>query len=77
MRTTLDLDEDILRVAKPMARARDTSIGRIVSELARKGLYSTRATGAGGTRNGFPVFKVGPDARPITLADLQRAEDEP
>jgi hypothetical protein len=28
-------------------------------------------------RNGFPVFRVPPDARRFGLADVQRAEDEP
>ena len=77
MRTTLELDDDVLRLVKPMARARDSSIGRIVSEMVRKGLYSSRSTEGDKTRDGFPVFKVGAGAHPITLADVQRAEDEP
>ncbi len=38
MRTTVDLDEDILRVAKDIARDRDESLGRVLSDLARRGL---------------------------------------
>jgi hypothetical protein len=38
MRTTLDLDEDVLQAAKELAAARGTTAGRVVSELARRGL---------------------------------------
>ena len=38
MRTTLDIDEDILLAAKDLARRRHASLGRVVSDLARSGL---------------------------------------
>ena len=38
MRTTVDIDHDILSLAKHLASERDQSIGRILSELARRGL---------------------------------------
>ena len=41
MRTTLDIDDDILQAAKELARAekpRRRRAGQILSELARKGL---------------------------------------
>jgi hypothetical protein len=38
MRTTLTIDDDLLRAAKAIAQARAVSIGTILSELARKGL---------------------------------------
>ena len=38
MRTTLDLDEDVLQAAKELAEARNTTAGKVLSELARKGL---------------------------------------
>ncbi len=74
MRTTLTLDDEVLRVAKSLADARDIPLGRAVSDLARKGIEWTRAapvkTGA------FPTFHVRPGARAITLEDVKRAEDE-
>ncbi len=42
MRTTLDIDDDILQAAKELARAEKKTAGQVLSELARKGL--TRAT---------------------------------
>lgn len=53
MRTTLDLDEDILQAAKEMAAARRTTAGKILSDLARKALTPTHAAR---TRNGVPLL---------------------
>jgi Family of unknown function (DUF6364) len=38
MRTTLDIDEDILMAAKALARHQNLSAGQIVSQLLRKAL---------------------------------------
>ena len=38
MRTTLDIDDDVLQAAKEMARREHKTAGRILSELARRGL---------------------------------------
>lgn len=38
MRTTLDIDDDILLVAKDLSKAAGQSAGRILSDLARKAL---------------------------------------
>jgi hypothetical protein len=38
MRTTLDIDGDLLMAAKEMARREHTSAGRIVSRLLRQAL---------------------------------------
>jgi predicted transcriptional regulator len=38
MRTTLDIDDDILQAAKELARAEKRTAGQVLSELARKGL---------------------------------------
>ena len=53
MRTTLDLDEDILQAAKEIAATRGTTAGKVLSELARKGLAPTRSARV---RNGVPVL---------------------
>ena len=72
MRTTLDIDDDVLRAAKSIARAQETSLGRVVSNLARKGLTPT----ASGRKRGFPVFRIPPGAPPITEEMVRRAEEE-
>jgi len=53
MRTTLDLDEDVLQAAKEIAATRGTTAGKVLSELARKGLAPARTTRV---RNGVPVL---------------------
>ena len=75
MRTTLTLDDEVLRVAKAMSEARSIPLGRAVSELALKGMQAPQARATG--RQAFPVFPVRPGARLLTLADVKRDEDEP
>lgn len=75
MRTTLTLDNDTLEAARKLALTRHQPLGRVVSELMRRGLavrtvYSEQD-------NGFPVFRVAEDSPPITLEDVKRDEDEP
>jgi hypothetical protein len=53
MRTTLDLDADVLLAAKEMAEARRTTAGRVISELVRQAL--TRQDDAR-VRNGVPLL---------------------
>ena len=38
VRTTLDLDEDLISVAKQLAQTRGVSLGQVISELARETL---------------------------------------
>lgn len=38
MRTTLDIDNDILEAVKELARAEKKTAGQVLSELARRGL---------------------------------------
>ena len=61
MRTTLDLDPDVLQAAKELAAARRTTAGKILSELARKGLESPRT---GKVRNGVPLLPRRPRGAP-------------
>jgi hypothetical protein len=53
MRTTLDLDDDILQAAKELAIARGTTAGKVLSELARKALAPSRTARV---RNGVPLL---------------------
>ncbi len=38
MRTTLDIDDDVLMAAKELAKSADKTAGQIISELVRKSL---------------------------------------
>ena len=43
MRTTLDIEEDVLFAAKDLARREKKTAGQVISELARKGLAGAEA----------------------------------
>jgi hypothetical protein len=73
MRTTIDLDPEILSAARQIAADRSISIGKAISELARRGL-ETRVKST--TRQGFPVFQVPRGARPLTLENVRSDEDD-
>jgi hypothetical protein len=81
MRTTLDVENDVLDVARALAVARGVSVGAALSELARRGVASRTPLS---TRNGFPVFQVpagspgfGPDevAAATSREDLDAARE--
>jgi hypothetical protein len=74
MRTTIDIEDDMLNAAKHLARARSVSLGRAVSDLMRRGIQTDRSSK---DDNGIPIFVVSPDSRPITLEDVKRLEDLP
>jgi hypothetical protein len=41
MRTTLDIDDDVLAAAKELAKAQDSTAGEVISGLVRKALTLT------------------------------------
>jgi hypothetical protein len=53
MRTTVDIDDDILQAAKELASARRSTTGKVLSDLARTALQPKRA---GTVRNGVPLL---------------------
>jgi hypothetical protein len=75
MRTTLDLDEDVLLAAKELAVAGGTTAGKILSALARKGLAGP--TRAARVRHGVPVLprRTGDAPRP-TMKLVNDLRDE-
>jgi len=44
MRTTLDIEEDVLFAAKDLARREKKTAGQVISALARKGLAGAEAS---------------------------------
>ena len=56
MRTTLNIDDEILEAARSIAGERNLPVGAALSELARRGLRQTGRVGR--KRSGFPVFEV-------------------
>lgn len=53
VRTTLEIDDDVLQAAKELAEVHRTTAGRALSDLARKGLTQPRRTAV---RNGVPLL---------------------
>ena len=70
MRTTVNIDDDVLAVARVLAERKRISLGRALSELARRGL-KTAATAEG--RGDGTVFAVPANAEPITSEDVYRS----
>ena len=54
MRTTIAIDDDVLTAAKAIARQRNQTVGKIVSELAR---LSLRPPAVGAERDGVPLLR--------------------
>ena len=73
MRTTLQIDDDVLGAARALAQSSDRSIGRVISDLARKGLQPIALINADEL---FPTFAVQPDAPLINDAMVANALDE-
>jgi hypothetical protein len=73
MRTTVDIEEDVLAAAKEIAGRRGVSIGRVLSDLARQALSQRDAPA---TRNGVPLFPVQPGAGIVTLELVNKLRDE-
>ncbi|HLY06667.1 MAG TPA: CopG family transcriptional regulator [Rhizomicrobium sp.] len=54
MRTTLDIDDDVLAAAKELARTRKSTAGEVISGLAREALTGgAAATNAGAAPHGL------------------------
>ena len=73
MRTSLDLEDDVLFAAKEIARRRGTSVGKVLSDLARQPLSGNACET---TRNGAPLFPLQPEARVVTLELVNQLRDE-
>jgi hypothetical protein len=69
MRTTLNLDEDVVAAARELAAAEGRSLGWVVSELARRGLTPARVE----VVDGLPVIHVPAGMPPITPEMVRRA----
>jgi hypothetical protein len=72
MRTTLDIDDNLLAVARVRAQEQGISLGAAVSELIRRGLEVHRTR----SKRGFPVFQAPPGTPIITDEMVARYRDE-
>ena len=75
MRTTLDIDEDVLQAAKELAAATGKTAGQVVSALIRKGLQAPSSTRRA-SRNGVPIVRRKPGAAVMTMTLVNELRDE-
>ena len=56
MRTTLDIDDDVLQAAKELARRERKTAGRVLSELARRGMVKDTLSAKSAAKEVFLGF---------------------
>ncbi|HEX3104960.1 MAG TPA: hypothetical protein VHQ22_10950 [Terriglobales bacterium] len=75
MRTTINLDDDVLREVKQYADSRSVALGKAVSELIRRGLKTPIETRI---VNGIHVVVLPTRSAKVDEAHIKRLlEDEP
>jgi hypothetical protein len=75
MRTTLEIDDDVLLAAKELAKTQKSTVGKVLSKLARKALGPSRKAAV--RRNGIPLLPPRKGMRPVTSARVASLlEDE-
>jgi hypothetical protein len=75
MRTTLDIEDDILQAAKELALREGSTAGRIISNLARQGLNApTKVKKASNSRGGVPLLPKRGEV--VTLEHVRRLMDQ-
>jgi len=74
-RVTLELDEDVMEVAREQAEESGEPLGKIISRMARHGCFAMR--GPISYPDGFkPFFRSKPLERIITTSFVKRLEEE-
>jgi hypothetical protein len=74
MRTTLDIEDDVLQAAKELAQRKGGTAGQVISDLARRGLNAPVAKRRPGLRGGVPVLPSRGEI--VTLEHVQKIQDE-
>jgi len=73
MRTTINLDDDVVAAVKQFAENRALGLGKAVSELVRRGINASRPTR---TVNGLLVFDLPSDSPRVTSNLVRELEAE-
>jgi len=74
MRTTVNIDDDILRAVKSLAKSENRALGSVVSDLLRRALRPAPYPSSETTD--FPRFQIAEGAAPITTEMVRQALDE-
>ena len=73
VRTTLEIDDDLLQVARQLAQQRKTTMGQVISQLVRNAMEPKNSPRS---RNGVRLFDPKPGARKPSMALVNRLRDE-
>ena len=76
MRTTLDIEDDVLQAAKELAQREGGTAGKVLSALARRGLAlptATKQKNRSSKRGGVPLLPSRGEL--ITLEHVQKIRD--
>ncbi len=74
MRTTLDIDDDVLAAVKELARREHTTAGTLISRLARRALATHEDETRRRAKLGFRPFSS--RGKLVTNEDIDRLRDE-
>ena len=74
MRTTVDLDDDVLAAVRSLARAQGRTFGVVLSDLARRALAPESRIRQG--PGGFPTFAPPAGAAPLTVETVHDALED-
>jgi hypothetical protein len=76
MRTTLDIEDDVLQAAKELAQREGGTAGQVISALARRGLAGshTKSKKKPGSRGGVPLLPSRGEV--VTLERVQNLMDK-
>jgi metal-responsive CopG/Arc/MetJ family transcriptional regulator len=75
MRTTISIDDDVLMVARGLAERDNTTVSKVISDLARKALEAPQDEPSG-EQNGIPLLPVKKGSLPVTIELVNRLRDE-
>lgn len=74
MRTTLDIEADVLQAAKEIAAKERSTAGAVISRLARRGLVGSSGAAGVKVRNGVPMLPKRGEV--VTLEHVRAIMDE-
>jgi hypothetical protein len=71
MRTTLNIDNDVMAAVKKLAAKRRRSVGEVISSLLARALRLKART-----RNGVPLLPIHPNGKRVTLRLVNKMRDD-
>jgi hypothetical protein len=76
VRTTLDIDDDVLSAAKELAKRQRSTAGEVLSELARQGLRAPASSSSLGSASFFGFRPFSSRGTSVSEETIDRLRDE-